>query len=206
MKTFLKTVLTFLAGNACYLWLAILEVPFFRLNEIEPAGLIHALVESGGWETALLFVAFFWGVAFAVTYLVYSALFSTTAQTPHRLTLRQVGYGGGLAIIILLATGINLSRHCFPKSTQQQLDERATLVITLLQTYKEQHGQYPKYLYQLREDMPGYFISQDDLLTDIFNTPSTYPLSYNSTGSSCTLRYPEPCTQGESFREIVLKE
>ena len=205
MKTLLNLIGSFLIGNACYLWLAILDVPFFRLNDIEPSGLIHAFVESGGWAFTLLLVASFWGGYFAITYLAFKTLFSATAQAPRRLTLRQVCCGGGLAIIILLATGIHLSLHCFPKPTQQQLDERASFVITLLNNYKERHGEYPNYLYQLREDIPPC-LEGDEMLTDIFNTPSAFPLTYSTTGKTCTIRYPEPCDQGDAFREIILKE
>lgn len=59
----LNMVVVFFAGSAVYLWLALNDIPYFRLEDIEPSLLIHGLViaQGGGYNFALLFVSFFGG-------------------------------------------------------------------------------------------------------------------------------------------------
>lgn len=70
----LNMVVVFFAGSAVYLWLALNDIPYFRLEDIEPSLLIHGLViaQGGGYNFALLFVSFFWGCAFVVAYLFFN--------------------------------------------------------------------------------------------------------------------------------------
>ena len=67
-------VVVFFAGSAVYLWLALNDIPYFRLEDIEPSLLIHGLVtaQGGGYNFALLFVSFFWGGGLCCGIFVFS--------------------------------------------------------------------------------------------------------------------------------------
>ena len=200
-------VVVFFAGSAVYLWLALNDIPYFRLEDIEPSLLIHGLViaQGGGYNFALLFVSFFWGVAFVVAYLFFQQIQYFSLKVTHLVcfTGRRCIYCG-IIIFLLFITLFNITICFSTLSLERKVISRTENTVMLLKEFKKEYGRYPKKLEELSVYKKGGSSRLRSRLALRGNDYEECLVTYKSDGDTCNVNYQMRTEYGEKSYTISL--
>lgn len=185
MKKLASFFCVFFAGCGAYLWLALLDCPFFRIEDIEPAALIYALcyitINGHTKYLALLSVATVWGVFFSFMYVLI--LLSLPSEQTSKSTPWMCGTWYKILLSsFVLTIGIVLVYLALPKCNYQRTIWRGKALSIIIQQYQKEHGVYPKTLNGLR-------LSWDDMGHSLLCTPNGKYVDYQLKDDACTLTY-----------------
>ncbi len=203
MKILIRSMIVFLVSSGGYLWLALSEVPFFRIQDVEPHGLIYALFYScpNGRSFALLTVASFWGL-FALMF--YFALITLKAELGHKqsqspTSTKMYSWPSCLASLVL-CIGI-LFIGCYfslPYWVNLRTFIRCSAMATCLQEFRQKNGYYPG------EELIEITYDHGDFERMLFYSLDGSRLFYTRQGDSCILRYKFTPQEGERYLEVKL--